>query len=74
MNALWLFMLPKQQYDALKTPLILHSFTRFYFKDKAVKHFLILNFDKQDATFGKVHGVQSHLIFSKSCVLFFQPP
>lgn len=60
-------MLPKQQYDALKTPLILHSFTRFYFN-------LILNFDKQDATFGKVNGVQSHLNFSKSCVLFFEPP
>lgn len=38
-NTLWHYMLPKQQYDALKTPLILHSFTRFYFKDSAVKLF-----------------------------------
>ena len=71
MNTLWHFMLPNQQNDVLKTPLILHSFTRFYFKDKAVKLFLILNFDKQDATFGKVRGVQSHLFLcEKLCVVF----
>ena len=71
MNTLVLFSwhsrLPWQHHDLLKTPLIL-ALSAHISKTARWNFFLLYNFDKQDETQhvqNSVHGVQSHLKFSK---------